>query len=212
MPEWNLPPAEIERRSMAIIDHEAGAHGWPDPLWAIVRRMIHTSADFDYAASALIHPRAITSGLAALRRGCRLVTDTRMALAGIAQRRLAPWGASASCLLDHPEAEARATAQGATRSLAGLDLAVEGEQPPEVFVIGNAPTALLRLVEHIQAGRVSPALVVGLPVGFVNAAESKEALARLDTPFITNIGRKGGSNVAASVINALTLLCQETQP
>ena len=208
MPEWNLAPGQIEAASMAIIDQEAGEHGWPPGQWPVVRRMIHTSADFDYLETVRMHPRAVDSGLAALRAGCRLLTDTRMAFAGISRRRLDPLGVRVACLMDHPEVARRARQGGTTRAVAAVDLAVEHD-PPAVFVIGNAPTALLRLIEHIDSGRVAPALVVGLPVGFVNAAESKQALAALDVPFITALGRKGGSNVAASVINALAIMCAE---
>jgi precorrin-8X/cobalt-precorrin-8 methylmutase len=208
MSDWNLLPMDIEEASMAIIDQEAGDHSWPPEQWPVVRRMIHTSADFDYLKNVRMHPRAIDSGMAALRDGCRLLSDTRMAQAGISQRRLEPLGARVECLMDHPEVASRAKEQGTTRAVAAVDLALQ-DGAPDIFVIGNAPTALLRLVEHIQAGRANPALVVGVPVGFVNAAESKDALAKLDVPFITALGRKGGSNVAASVINALAIMCAE---
>ena len=208
MPDWNLAPRDIETGSLRIIDREAGEHGWSREQWPVVRRMIHTSADFDYLETVRMHPRAVYSGLSALRSGCRLLTDTRMAQAGIGARRLEPWGAQVDCLVDHPEVARRAAAGGTTRAVAAMDLALE-QGPFDIFVIGNAPTALYRLIEHFSAGRVSPALVVGLPVGFVNAAESKQALAELDLPFITALGRKGGSNVAASVINALAIMCAE---
>lgn len=208
MPDWNLRPRDIEEASLRIIDHEAGDHGWSAEQWPLVRRMIHTSADFDYVSTVRMHPTAVTAGLAALRAGGSLLTDTRMAQAGIGLRRLKPWGVTVDCLVDHPGVANRAAEQGTTRAVAAIDLALE-QGAPDIFVIGNAPTALLRLIEHFQAGRVQPALVVGLPVGFVNAAESKQALAELDLPFITALGRKGGSNVAASVINALAIMCAE---
>ncbi len=208
MGAWNLKPDEIEARSFAIIDQEAGEHGFGPEEWSVVRRMIHTSADFDYVKNVRIQARALESGKAALKGGARIVTDTRMAQMGIPLRRLEPFGASVQCLMDDHRVAEQARKNGTTRAVAAVDLAVENG-PPEIFVIGNAPTALFRLMEHIQAGRAAPALVVGLPVGFVNAAESKEALAGLDIPHITALGRKGGSNVAASVINALAELCLE---
>lgn len=193
---------------MAIIDREAGRHNWDERAWSVVRRMVHTSADFDYVKNVRLHPAALDSALNALASGATIVTDTNMARVGISTARLEPLGGRAVCLIDDPRTAARAREQGVTRSLAAVDLAVEGGLA-DIFVIGNAPTALFRLIEHIRARRVSPALVVGVPVGFVNAAESKAALAELDTPFITSLGRKGGSNVAAGVINALVLLCGE---
>lgn len=216
METWNLKPDEIEARSFAIIDQEAGEHGFPEAEWSVVRRMIHTSADFDYIKNVRIHARALAGGKAALKAGARIVTDTRMAMMGIPERRLTPLGATVECLMNDPRVAEKAAAQGTTRALAAVDLALDsapepaqGKARPLIFVIGNAPTALFRLIERIRAKDAAPALVVGLPVGFVNAAESKQALAELDIPFITALGRKGGSNVAASVINALAQLCLE---
>ncbi len=208
MSQWNLPPEEIERRSMAIIAQEAGEHGRPPGEWAVIRRMIHTSADFEYLRTVRLHPQAVASGVRALKAGGVIFTDTRMAQAGISRWRLEPLGARVQCLMDLPQAGERARQGGTTRAVAAVDLAVETIKP-SIFVIGNAPTALFRLIEHIQAGRAAPELVVGLPVGFVNAAESKEALLAIDRPYITALGRKGGSAVAASVINALAQLCEE---
>ena len=207
---WNLKPEDIETRSMAIIDAQAGEHGWPPQRWAVVRRMIHTTADFDWARITLMQDRALRGGIAALTRGRTIFTDTQMARMGMSLRRLAPLGVEVRCLINHEPVVVRAAETGTTRAVAAMDLAVE-EDPTAIFVIGNAPTALLRLLEHTQAGRVRPALVVGLPVGFVNAAESKAALAQSDLPFITAQGPKGGSAVAASVINALAIMALEQQ-
>ncbi len=208
MTVWKLEPDEIERRSFEIIDAEAGQHGWPEAEWTVVRRMVHTSADFDYVRTARFHPRAVESGLAAIRAGRPIVTDTRMARAGISTARLAPFGVRVDCFIASPEAAEAAGKAGATRAAAAVDLWLE-RVGGGIYVIGNAPTALFRLIEHIDAGRVAPDLVVGLPVGFVNAAESKAALVETDVPYVTALGRKGGSNVAASVINALTALAAE---
>jgi precorrin-8X/cobalt-precorrin-8 methylmutase len=212
MGTWNLKPAEIEARSFAIIDQETGAHGFPQEEWSVIRRMIHTSADFDYLKNVRLHPRALASGKQALKEGGRILTDTRMAMMGIPLRRLEPFGAKVDCLISDPRVAERAKGAGTTRAVAAIDLSIDlavETGPPDIFVIGNAPTALFRLIQHMEAGRAAPALVVGLPVGFVNAAESKAALAKLDIPYITALGRKGGSNVAASVINAVAELCLE---
>lgn len=203
-----MRPEDIEQRSFAIIDAEAGEHGHPPDRWPIVRRMIHTSADFEYLASVRFHPLAVSRGISAIRAGQDIVTDTNMARVGIRSALLKPFGGSVHCLMADPQVAAEAAASGRTRAAVAVEAAVK-RMAGGIYVVGNAPTALLRLIELIQAGSASPALVVGLPVGFVNAAESKAALAKLDVPFITNIGRKGGSNVAASVVNALALMAQE---
>ena len=205
-----MKPEAIEALSFKIIDGEAGSHAFSERQWNIVRRMIHTSADFEYMQSVVFHPRAIAAGIDALKNGKDLVTDTTMALSGIRKKEMAQWGGGVHCLISTPEVAARAAAQGTTRALAAVDEAV-GLIDGGLYVVGNAPTALLRLIELIQTGEAHPALVVGLPVGFVNAAESKAALEELDVPYITNRGRKGGSNVAASVVNALIIMADAGQ-
>ena len=208
MTHWKLAPAAIEKSSLAIIDAEAGEHGWPPGQWAVVRRMIHTTADFDYVRNARFSPGALEQGLAALRQGAGIFTDTQMARAGIPLRRLAPFGCQVECLMDDPQVAREAARLGVTRAQVAVDAVLE-RLDGAIYVVGNAPTALMRLLEHARAGRCRPALVVGLPVGFVNAAESKQALAQSDLPHITALGRKGGSAVAASVINALAQLAAE---
>lgn len=195
---------DIEKESFRIIDAET-----PDPKpfqgveWQVVRRMIHTTADFDLLGLVRFHPRAVEAALAALAGGCTLVTDTEMARAGIPDRRMDALGCSVRCLMRDPEVMALSLEAGITRARAAMDFAVERIRP-EIFVIGNAPTALLRLLEHIESGRAQPALIVGMPVGFVNASESKALLVAQDSvPYIAIEGRKGGSALAASVINAL---------
>jgi precorrin-8X/cobalt-precorrin-8 methylmutase len=210
MNEWNLPPQEIERRSMAIIDQEAGDHGWPSSQWPIVRRIIHSSADFSYKDMVRMHPKAVESGLQALKKGCTIFTDTRMAKAGMSAWRLEPLGVKVESMLALPQVAQRAQAEGTTRSVAAVDLVLEAAGD-DIFAIGNAPTALLRLIEHLENGSARPSLVVGVPVGFVNAAESKEALLKLDQPYITSLGRKGGSAVAASIINALAQMATDAE-
>jgi len=202
-----MKPEDIEALSFEIIDAEAGAHSFVWDQWQIVRRMIHTTADFDWMQTVRFHPKAVSAGIDAVRSGKPIVTDTHMAASGINRTRLSEYGTTIHCLVDDPRVAEQARKAGTTRSLAAVDQAVS-QFPEAVFVIGNAPTALLRLVEHIRSGSAAPALVIGLPVGFVQAAESKAELMKLDRPFITNVGRKGGSAVAASVVNALTLLAR----
>lgn len=205
---WNLKPEDIEARSMAIIDAEAGPHGWSPQEWNIIRRMIHTTADFDWAEISLIQQKAVDKGIEALSTGCTIFTDTQMAKVGISPWRVDSLGVEVHCLISDHEVRAMAAKNGTTRSVAAMDLAVE-RNPRAVFVIGNAPTALLRLLEHCRSGKADPRLVVGLPVGFVNAAEAKEALAETYLPYVTAQGRKGGSAIAASVINALAIMTLE---
>ena len=205
----HLRPEEIEAESFRIIDREAGAHGWSAQEWPIVRRAVHTSADFDYVRDLVIAPAAISRGLAALRRGRTIVTDTRMAMAGISAARLEPFSIEVRCLVDDPLIARSAQRLGVTRSLLAMRTAVQAEDAG-IFVIGNAPTALFELLRLVRDEGVRPDLIVALPVGFVGAAESKADLlataSEYQLPFITNRGRKGGSNVAAAVVNALLIL------
>lgn len=205
----HLRPEEIEAESFRIVDAEAGAHGWSVAEWPIVRRAVHTSADFDYVRDLVIAPTALAKGIAALRRGRTIITDTRMAKAGITAARLDPFGIEVRCLVDDPVVARSAGRLGVTRSLLAMRTAVQAEVAG-IYVIGNAPTALFELLRLIREEGVRPDLIVGLPVGFVGAAESKAELltmtAEYQLPMITNRGRKGGSNVAAAVVNALLIL------
>lgn len=203
-----MKPEEIEALSFKIIDNEAGAHDFSADQWRIVQRMIHTSADFDYQHSVRFHPQAVSAGIGAIRSGCTIVTDTNMARVGIRKMELARFGTSVKCLITDPGVQAQAARTGLTRAHAAVEAALD-DMVDGIYVVGNAPTALLHLMELIKTGKARPALVIGLPVGFVNAAESKAALVEMDTPYISNVGRKGGSNVAASVVNALAKLAVE---
>jgi len=194
--------------SFQIIEREIGAHNLRNEQWIIVRRMIHTSADFGYKDMIRFHPDAIKSGLDAIRSGKNIITDTNMARVGIRKREIEQFGGRVRCYMNDQQVHSNAKATGVTRAKVAVDMAVEDMQGG-IYVIGNAPTALLRLIELVKAQKAQPALIIGLPVGFVNAAESKAALMELDYPFITNEGRKGGSNVAASVVNALTILAKD---
>ena len=196
-------PEEIEAESFRIIDDEVGdSRPFSGMEWEIVRRMIHTTADFELLSLARFHPDAVRSGLDALGAGCTVVTDTEMARRGIPMRRMDPLGCAVVCLMNDPRVADKAQQLGKTRAYAAVDLAVETLKPA-IWVVGNAPTALIRLVEHMDAGRAAPALVVGMPVGFVNAAESKQLLMSRQVPFIAVEGRKGGSALAACVVNSL---------
>ncbi|WP_243360077.1 precorrin-8X methylmutase [Fundidesulfovibrio terrae] len=199
-----VDPAGIERKSFAIIDSEV-----PEPRpftggeWEVVRRLIHTSADFDMLDIVRFSPGSVHAGINALRSGAVIVTDTRMCQAGIPSHRLDALGCRTACWMGDPELAARARDLGVTRARLAMEEAARCEGPL-VFAIGNAPTALLRLLELIDEGKVRPELVVGMPVGFVNAAESKALLMeRADTPYICISGRKGGSPLAAACVNAL---------
>jgi precorrin-8X/cobalt-precorrin-8 methylmutase len=204
-------PQEIETESFRRIEAQVGAHDLPPEVWSVVRRMIHTSADLEYLQTVKVHPRAIAAGVAALKQGCLVGTDTRMLLAGISSGRLGRLGVETFCMMDDPEVAEAAARQGTTRAAAGIERALP-RLAGGIVAIGNAPTALLRLLELLDAGALPPALVVGLPVGFVNAAESKEALRRQNCPYITALGPKGGSAVAAAVVNALAIMALEEVP
>lgn len=200
-----MQPHEIEALSFQIIDGEAGDHGFPADQWQVVRRVIHTTADFEWREMIRLHPQAVAAGVAAIRCGCTIITDTHMARTGIRRRDLKRFGVTVNCYMTDERVLQTAARENSTRARAAVDVAAP-EIPGGIFVVGNAPTALLRLIELIEAGTANPALVVGLPVGFVNAAESKAQLMECNVPYITNVGRKGGSNVAAAVVNALIIL------
>lgn len=204
-----MKPEEIEASSFRIIEAEAGEHGLPDVEWQVLRRVIHTSADFEYARTLIFSDGAVEQGVAALKNGAGIITDTTMVLSGINKSRLAPFGCKVSCHVADPDVADMAKREGITRSVAAMRKAAD--QVNSIFVIGNAPTALFELLRLLREGKLSPALIIGLPVGFVGAAESKKRLANggYNAPFITNIGRKGGSNVAAAVVNALAILAGE---
>lgn len=197
-----MKPADIEKRSFAIITEELGGRTFPDGIAEVVKRVIHTSADFDYADNLCFSPDAVEKAKAALEAGATIVTDTNMALAGISKGTLAQLGGKAVCLMADEDVAREAKARGVTRATVSMEHAAKLEDPL-IFAIGNAPTALIRLHELIEEGAVSPALVIGVPVGFVNVVESKELFLGGDTPYIIARGRKGGSNVAAAIVNAL---------
>ncbi len=202
-PQHHLP-ADIERTSLSIITAELAELGLTPPpeTAAVVKRVIHTTADFDYARNLRFTPGAVAAGVKALRAGTPIITDTNMALAGISKPALAKLGCKAVCYMADPDVAAAARAAGTTRAVASMDKAC-GIEGPLIVAVGNAPTALLRLAELMDAGKIAPALVVGVPVGFVNVVEAKEELLARRVPAIVARGRKGGSTVAAAIMNAL---------
>ena len=204
MDSKEMAPGDIERRSFEIITEELGGRTFPPLEEPVVKRVIHTTADFSYADSLVFTHDAARCALDALRAGATVLTDTNMALAGISKPALAKIGCQAVCYMADPDVAATARAAGTTRAVASMDKACG------IVAVGNAPTALLRLAELMDAGKIAPALVVGVPVGFVNVVEAKEELLARRVPAIVARGRKGGSTVAAAIMNAL--LYQITRP
>ena len=197
-----VAPAEIEQRSMEIIASEMGPHTFTQEQLPIVKRCIHTSADFDYVKNLRFTAGAVEAGLAAIRGGCTIVTDTQMARSGINKKVLGKFGGQAVCFMSDEDVAAEAKARGETRATVSMERAAALEGPV-ILAIGNAPTALVRACELMEAGKFSPALVIGVPVGFVNVVESKELLASMPGEHIVAMGRKGGSNIAATICNAM---------
>jgi len=200
---------DIEKKSFEIIDSEIGQHGYSEMQWAIVRRVIHATADFDFAGSGriLFHEKALDSVFGAICNKCTIVTDVDMVLAAINKKSLADLGLKTACYISDGKIAEEARRLGRTRSETAMRHAAK-EMDGGVVAIGNAPTALYEVINMVKEGVTRPALVVGIPVGFVSAPESKEELAKADVPFITNIGRKGGSPAASSIMNAILLLYQ----
>ena len=197
-------PGEIEKRSFSIIESELAERGIElDPDKApVIKRCIHTSADFDYADNLCFSESALEAAWDAIRGGAWIVTDTQMARAGINKKLLAHFGGQVVCFMSDEDVAAAAKAAGTTRSAISMQKAASLDKPL-IFAIGNAPTALIELDKLIQEGRVAPELVIGVPVGFVNVVEAKELIMESGVPYIVARGRKGGSNIAAAICNAL---------
>lgn len=194
-------PMAIEARSMEIIESELRTEIPPENK-AVVKRVIHCTADFDYAENLAFSDGAVRKGIEALKNGCTVVTDTQMARSGINKAALSKLGCDVQCFMSDPDVAEEAKARGCTRARVSMEKATRlGKEL--IFAVGNAPTALLTLRELIDEGAVSPALVIGVPVGFVNIIEAKEAIMETKVPYIVARGRKGGSNVAAAIVNAL---------
>ena len=201
-------PGDIERESMRIISAQLEEMGitLPPECREVVLRAIHTTADFDYAKNLVFTPGAVEAGIQALKRGVPIVTDTNMALSGINRAACSRLGVERYCYMADPQVAQQAAETGSTRAVAAVDRWA-AEHPQGIFAVGNAPTALLRMAELMETGRLRPALVIAVPVGFVNVVESKEEILHLcrekDIPIIAAMGRKGGSTVAAAICNAL---------
>lgn len=197
-----IAPKDIEKRSFEIITELLGSRRLDPENEPVIKRVIHTTADFDFADSLVFSPHAVEQGLRALRAGCDIVTDTQMAKAGISKPALEKLGGQVHCFMSDADVAQEAQKRGLTRAAVSMERAA-ALQKPCIFAVGNAPTALLRLRELIDDGRVAPALVIGVPVGFVNVIESKEQILSASVPHIVARGRKGGSAVAAAICNAL---------
>ena len=197
-----VKPMDIEKRSFEIITQILGDTPIDPENELVVKRVIHTSADFDYAQNLVFSTHAVQKGIAALRAGCDIVTDTQMAKAGINKTSLGKLGGTVHCFMSDEDVAAEAKQRGVTRATVCMERAAALPKPC-IFAIGNAPTALIELKKLIDAGKLTPALIIGVPVGFVNVVESKELIIESDVPYIVARGRKGGSNVAAAICNAL---------
>ncbi len=198
----NVKPRDIEARSFAIITEELGDRSLPQDQELIIKRCIHTSADFDYADNLCFSENAVAKAMDAIKNGACIVTDTQMAKSGINKRALARYGGEVFCFMSDEDVAEIAKANGSTRATASMDKAARMEKPL-IFAIGNAPTALVRLYELMEEGKLKPELIIGVPVGFVNVVQSKELIMQADVPYIVAKGRKGGSNIAACIVNAL---------
>ena len=204
----NIAPMDIEKESFATITRELGDRQPPEELAPIVKRVIHTTADFDYADTLYFSPGVVEQAKEAIKSGAHIVTDTTMALSGINKRAAARFGCKADCFIADPDVAAEAKERGVTRALVSMEKAARlGE--PVIFAIGNAPTALIRIRELMDEGILSPKLVIGVPVGFVNVVASKELIIESGAPCVVARGRKGGSNVAACIVNAILYMLDE---
>ncbi len=198
----NMLPADIEKKSFEIIGRELGGIALDPVNEPVIKRVIHTTADFDYAQNLVFSQNAVIIAKEAIQKGAAIVTDTQMAKAGINKNKLAAFGGEVFCFMADGDVAQAAASRGTTRAAVSMEKAAELKRPL-IFAIGNAPTALIRLYEMIEKKEIEPLLVVGVPVGFVNVVESKELILRANVPHIVARGRKGGSNVAAAIINAI---------
>lgn len=197
-----MKPMEIEKRSFQIIAEELGERRTDPEFDLVIRRVIHTTADFDYFDNMAFSEHAVLKMMDAIREGCDIVTDTTMAMSGINKKLLARFGSQAHCFIADEDVIREAKERGVTRSLVSMEKAARMGRPL-IFAIGNAPTALYSICDLVRAGKLQPRMVIGVPVGFVNVAEAKEELMQMDLDYIVARGRKGGSNVAAAIVNAV---------
>ncbi|MBM4762983.1 precorrin-8X methylmutase [Bacillus sp. B15-48] len=204
-----VDPDKIYDYSFAIIAEEMGEHSFSEDEWKIVRRVIHASADFELGRSVIIHPDAIRAGVEAIRKGRHVIADVQMIESGTGRARFQKHGGDLHCYIADKDVTEEAKRQSTTRAIISMQKAVR-ENEGGIYAIGNAPTALLELIRLIKEGIAKPDLIIGMPVGFVSAAESKEELAKItEVPYITNVGRKGGSTVTVAALNAISLLADQ---
>ena len=198
---------DIEKLSFEIIDAEIGSHGYNELEWPIVRRVIHATADFDFARKGKIifHNNPIDSAFDAIKNKCNIVTDVDMVLSALNKKSIADLGLKSACYISDKTLSDKARLYNKTRSEMAMRYAAD-EINGGIVAIGNAPTALYEIIKMVRENVTKPALIVGIPVGFVSASESKDELRNIDTPFISNVGRKGGSPAASSIVNAIMLL------
>ena len=203
----------IEDGSFAIIDREAGPHDFPPAEWQVVRRVIHATADFEFKELMRFHPEAVRAGIAALCSGCPILVDVKMIAAGLNEERLASYGCTIRSFISDEDVIATAKSANTTRAIEAMRKAKRlGILDGAIVAIGNAPTALLEVVRLAREEGARPALVIGVPVGFVSAAESKDAALTLPVPYIVARGRKGGSPIAVAILHALLLLSAGPAP
>lgn len=198
----HINPADIEKRSFEIIGSLLGDRKLDPEREPVIKRVIHTTADFDYVENLVFSDGAVRKGIEALKKGCDIVTDTQMARSGINKTILGRLGGHAHCFMSDPDVAAEAKERGVTRAIVSMEWAAQLDKPC-IFAVGNAPTALISIWEQMNAGMLKPALIIGVPVGFVNVVESKELILASNADYIVARGRKGGSNVAAAICNAL---------
>jgi precorrin-8X/cobalt-precorrin-8 methylmutase len=203
-----IQPDEIENLSYSTVAKEIGEHPFSPEQFAVVQRVIYTTADFELGRSVVFHPLAVQAGVNAILNGKKIITDVQMIQVGINKARLKKFGIVPEVYINDPDVAAEAKRLNITRAMVAVRKVVTDAEGG-IFAIGNAPTAVLELIRLIKEGIAKPALVVAFPVGFVSAAESKEELAKLDVPFITNVGRKGGSTVTVAAINALAMMAEK---
>ena len=197
-----IKPMDIEKRSFEIITEILGDTRLDPENELVIKRVIHTTADFEYVQNLVFSDHAVRKGIEALRNGCDIVTDTQMAKSGINKTILGKLGGQVRCFMSDPDVAQEAKERGITRAIVSMERAAKLDKPC-IFAIGNAPTALISLHEQMVAGKLNPALIIGVPVGFVNVVESKELIIASSVPHIVARGRKGGSNVAAAICNAM---------
>lgn len=200
-----VQPQEIEGKSFEMITEELGEHPFTDEQYPVVQRVIHASADFELGRSMVFHPDAIQAGIAALRAGQSVIADVQMIQAGVSKDRIRGFGGDVHVHISDPDVMEEAKRLNTTRAIISTRKATQ-MYDGGIYAIGNAPTALLELIRLVKEGEAKPGLIIGMPVGFVSAAESKDELLKLDIPFITNIGRKGGSTIVVAALNAISLM------